>query len=235
MKRIETATHAGEADCSRLIKAGREIVSGVHRVSGREAWAHLWRCMAWEINLKEDRSTRPDYTRFDEAQTEAAKAFALELAELEMREPADYAGAIYMALGFNDQKDKGQVFTPRSACDFIVQSTYENRKAAGVEIGGVGHPWLDPCVGSGAFPLAVLRLQKREKLKKPIYMVMNDLDPLCADMSFVQYTYAGGIGQVHTGDFLATKPDGHMDTPLTHIALITSIALAIAEKETDHV
>lgn len=231
MKRIETTTHAGDADCSRLIKAGREIVSGVHRVSGREAWAHLWRCMAWEINLKEDRSTRPDYTRFDEAQTEAAKAFALELAELEMREPADYAGAIYMALGFNDQKDKGQVFTPRSACDFIVQSTYENRKAAGVEIGGVDHPWLDPCVGGGAFPLAVLRLQKREKLKKPIYMVMNDLDPLCADMAFVQYTYAGGIGQVHTGDFLATKPDGQMHTPLTHISLITSVAIAAEERE----
>ena len=64
---------------------------------------------------------------------------------------------------------------------------------------------------------------------------MNDLDPVCADMAFVQYTYAGGIGQVHTGDFLRMKPDGHMDTPLTHIALITSIALAIAEKETDHV
>lgn len=232
MKRIETATHAGEADCSRLIKAGREIVSGVHRVSGREAWAHLWRCMAWEINLKEDRSTRPDYSRFDEAQVEAAKAFALELAELEWKEPGDYAGAIFMAMGFNDQKSKGQVFTPRSAADFIVMSTYNALRDQGKPIGGVGNPWLDPCVGGGAFPLAVLRLQKREKLKKPIYMVMNDLDPLCADMAFVQYTYAGGIGQVHTGDFLATKSDGQMHTPLTHISLITSVAIAAEGKET---
>ena len=37
MKRIETATQAGDADCAKLIKAAREIVSGVHRVSGRKA------------------------------------------------------------------------------------------------------------------------------------------------------------------------------------------------------
>lgn len=112
MKRIDTATHAGDADCSKLIKAGREIVSGVHRVSGREAWAHLWRCLAWELNVLEAGKTKPDYTRFDDTQIDATKAFALELAIREGEDPADYAGAIYMQLGFNDPKAKGQIFTP---------------------------------------------------------------------------------------------------------------------------
>lgn len=229
MKPIEMNTHAGELDCSKLVKAAREIVSGVHRVSGREAWAHLWRCLAWELNVLEDGKTRPDYRRFDDAQIEATKAFAIELAILEGKDPADYAGAIYMHLGFNDPKAKGQIFTPRAAADFIVRSTYETMKDAGKPIGGVDHPWLDPCVGGGAFPLAVLRLQKTEKIR-PIYVVMNDLDPLCVDMAFVQFSYAGGLGQAHTGDFLATATDGRMNTPCTHMTIATSIALTLTEK-----
>lgn len=229
MKRIEATTHAGEADCAKLIKAAREIVSGVHRVSGRDAWAHLWRCLAWELNMLEAGKTKPDYTRFDDTQIDATKTFALELAKLEGKDPADYAGAIYMQLGFNDPKAKGQIFTPRAIADFIVASTYEEMKSEGKQIGGLGNPWLDPCVGSGAFPLAVLRLQKREKLR-PIYVVMNDLDPLCVDMAFVQFSYAGGMGQAHTGDFLATSADGRMNTPCTHMTIATSIALTLAEE-----
>ena len=228
MKHIDTVTHAGELDCSKLIKAAREIISGVHRVSGREAWAHLWRCLAWELNVLEDCKTRPDYRRFDAAQIEATKAFAIELATLEGEDPADYAGAIYMQLGFNDPKAKGQIFTPRAIADFIVRSTYEELKTEGKPIGTIAHPWLDPCVGGGAFPLAVLRLQKAEKIR-PIYVVMNDLDPLCVDMAFVQFSYAGGLGQAHTGDFLATAADGRMNTPCTHMTIATSIALTLAE------
>lgn len=67
--------------------------------------------------------------------------------------------------------------------------------------------------------------------------MMNDLDPLCVDMAFVQFSYAGGLGQAHTGDFLATAADGHMRTPCTHMTIATSIALTLAEKnrkEPDH-
>lgn len=208
-----------------LKAAAAAVIDGAHAVSGREAWALLWRILAHEINALESGSQRPDISRFDADQIKAGQAFAYHLAVLLASDPRDYAGEIYMDKRFANAK-LGQVFTPTCAAGFIVTSVAERikEKNGGKLPTGVNHPWFDPCCGSGAFPLAVIRHTRREGIP-PVYVAMNDVDPLCADMCFVQFSYAGGLGEMHTGDFLrmpSRKESGEAVTladlpPLTHM------------------
>lgn len=197
-----------------LTRCAGMVIDGSHAVNGREAWALLWRILAHELNALEGRAQRPDIGRFDDRQIRAGQAFAFHLANLLAKDPQDYAGLIYMDKRFANAK-LGQVFTPSCAADFIVRSTAEAIKERhdGKLPTGPDHPWFDPCCGSGAFPLAVLRLTRAEKLP-PVYVVANDLDPLCADMCFVQFSYAGGIGEVHTGDFMRVPSREESGKPL---------------------
>ncbi len=208
-----------------LTRCAGMVIDTSHAVNGREAWALLWRILAHEINALESGAQRPDVSRFDALQIRAGRAFATHLAVLLAADPKDYAGLIYMDKRFANAK-LGQVFTPSCAADFIVASVAEAIKERhdGKLPTGPNHPWFDPCCGSGAFPLAVLRYTRANGLD-PIYVAMNDIDPLCADMAFVQYSYAGGIGEVHTGDFLrmpSQKDSGEAVKladlpPLTHM------------------
>lgn len=212
-----------------LLGDAETIVSYDHPIHGRPAWALLWRQLAHEINDIEDAQKAPDIlAKFDDAQIKASKDFATTLALAQQAHPTDYAGALYQGLGFAHAKGKaGQVFTPRAIADFIARSTYDAQLAQGKDFSGLGQSWLDPCCGSGAFPLAILRLLRAEKLKPGVYLVMNDLDPVCADMAFVQFSYAGGYGQVHTGDFL--RDAGGIQSPVSHLTVWSRLWLRLAE------
>ena len=200
-----------------MLEAADEVVGDGHAISGHEAWAHLWACLAHEINAVASPTAAPDPARFDAAQVEAAKTFARLLAEELEAEPLDYAGAIFMGLSFNSRV---QIFTPREVVDFMIGSIVDAKRAKGERIGGLSAPWCDPCVGGGAFPLGVLRAAKKHGFEEPVWMVTNDLDPLCCDMAFVQYSYSGGLGEGHRGDFFTCHPAGDVRSlPLSHLSL----------------
>lgn len=205
----------GHLDALRpMLEAANEVCADSHALQGREAWDLLWACLAHEINVMGTRKDAPDRTRFDATQVEAIKSFANMLAQELAVEPLDYAGTIFMGLSFNNSV---QIFTPREIVDYMVGSVIEDKLKNGDPIGGLAFPWLDPCVGGGAFPLGVLRATKKYGIEKPIWMVMNDLDLTCCDMAFVQYSYAGGLGEMHRGDFLRTRDI--REYPITHISL----------------
>lgn len=207
-----------------LARCAAMVISGAHAVNGREAWALLWRILAHEINGLESGAQRPDVGRFDAEQIRAGQAFAYHLAALLAKEPRDYVGEIYMSKSFANAK-LGQVFTPPCAAEFVAASVGDALIARDGElVTSPAHPWFDPCSGSGVFTLAALRYTRSRGLD-PVYMIANDIDPLCADMTFVQMAYAGGVGEVHTGDFLRMpKPEESGDAvrivdlpPLTHM------------------
>lgn len=206
-----------------LLAHANAFLSSDWRVSGREAWRLLWRCLAAEVNVLE--RARPDARAlFEPGQIEHGQAFARALMEAMDAEPYDYAGAIYMGLAFNDSKRKGQVFTPPHVVDMMTRSCLDHAREDGTPVGGPGRPWLDPCVGSGAFPIGAMRLFRRGECPR-LWFEMNDLDPLCADMAFVQYTYAGGLGAVHTGDFLAAGDVYAIEA--THASMASILTLRV--------
>lgn len=207
-----------------LTRCAEMVISPSHAVNGREAWALLWRILAHEINGLESGAQRPDVGRFDGEQVRAGRAFATHLARLLAKSPRDYVGEIYMTKSFANAR-LGQVFTPPCAAEFVAVSVADALMARDGElVTSPAHPWFDPCSGSGAFPMAALRYTRSRGLD-PVYMIANDIDPLCADMTFVQMAYAGAVGEVHTGDFLRMpKPDESGDAvriadlpPLTHM------------------
>lgn len=207
-----------------LARCAALVIDASHAVNGREAWALLWRILAHEINALESGAQRPDVGRFDAEQIRAGQAFAHHLAALIAKNPRDYVGEIYMTKRFANAR-LGQVFTPPCAAEFVAASVGDALLARDGELTtSPAHPWFDPCSGAGAFPLAALRFTRARGLD-PVYMIANDIDPLCADMTFVQMAYAGAVGEVHTGDFLRMpKPEESGDAvrvcdlpPLTHM------------------
>ncbi len=194
-------------------------------------WRELWRNLAWELNDLEGEATRPDRSAIAAERMEAGKAFAKALCDTLAEHPVDIAGALYMGLGLNDGKGKGQIFTPCAIVDNMIESCLEEALRGEKSPNG-GKPvhlqnWLDPCVGAGAFPLGILRACRKRGIRQP-WIVCNDLDPVCADMAFVQITYAGGLCEVHTGDFLSGIDLVHgLTTPLTHITTVARMKLLL--------
>lgn len=186
--------------------AALAFTSPVYRVHGRAAWALVFKRLAWELD--EVPHEEPDVLeKMGAEQREHVKAFAKNLHLALREEPKDVAGELYMQMGWNDTRNE-QVFTPNVVARFMTRSVLEYKMDQGeLTKDGPYIRCLDPFVGSGCFPLATLYVMNEKGIPYgQVFMEMNDIDPHCCDMAFVQFAYAGGFGRVFNEDAFRHNP-----------------------------
>lgn len=186
--------------------AALAFTSPVYSVNGREAWALVFKRLAWELD--EVQHEKPDVIeKMGEEQLAQAKAFAENLHLALREEPQDVAGELYMQMRWNDTRNE-QIFTPNVVARFMASSVLEYKIDQGeLTKNGPYIRCLDPFVGSGCLPLAALYVLNEKGIPYgQVFMEMNDIDPLCCDMAFVQLAYAGGFGRVFNEDTFRHDP-----------------------------
>ena len=103
--------------------AALAFTSPVYRVNGREAWALVFKRLAWELD--EVPHEKPCILeKMGAEQIEQVKAFAENLHLALREEPQDVAGEIYMHMGWNDTRNE-QIFTPNVVARFMARSVLE--------------------------------------------------------------------------------------------------------------
>ena len=114
----------------------------------------------------------------------------------------DFLGDLYMNLNLSSSH-KGQFFTPYSLCQCMAQmnvaeviQTIEKKGWANV---------LDPCCGAGALFIAFANECKLKGVnyQTDLFFVAQDIDPVVADMCYIQMSLLGMAGYVVVGDSLS--------------------------------
>ena len=101
--------------------AALAFTSPVYSVNGREAWALVFKRLAWELD--EVPHEKPDVLeKMGEEQLAQVKAFAENLHLVLREEPQDVAGEIYMQMRWNNTNNE-QIFTPNVVARFMARST----------------------------------------------------------------------------------------------------------------
>lgn len=139
--------------------------------------------------------TRGDFDSLD--------AFREEL----LTERRDLLGAAFMALKANDAKGKAQVFTPTFLARDMSKLALEGM-LANLPANRAGYYTVnDPACGSGAFAIAMdymAEMMRPDHL--PIYYVLNDIDPFCCRMAFIQCALLGIHAIIACSDALDHRP-----------------------------
>lgn len=100
----------------------------------------------------------------------------------------DFFGEIYQTItsGYKSQK-MGQFFTPAPVCDMIARSIIGDKITSGQTVN-------DPACGSSRMLLAAHGLTIYNG--KRLYLVAQDVDPMCCKMSVLNFIFHGCEGEV---------------------------------------
>lgn len=142
----------------------------------------------------------------DEAYDDILYGFGdgLEAFREELRaERRDLLGAAFMALKANDAKGKAQVFTPTFLARDMAKVALEAMLAKPPANRAGHYMAYDPACGAGAFAIAMDCVAGEMSLEHlPIYYVLNDLDPFCCRMAFLQCALLDLPALIACSDFL---------------------------------
>lgn len=137
------------------------------------------------------------------------EALAVLVRELE-REPRDFLGDVYQALGMADKDFAGQCFTPMPICHLMA-----NMVLGDAEPDPSNRLTLsEPCVGGGAMAIAAVELLKKKGFG-PLNFFLHgtDISSTCFHMAYIQLTLLGIPAVITRGNSLwPTDDDTHAPT-----------------------
>lgn len=127
-------------------------------------------------------------------------------------EEKDFLGGIYQCLNMGSNR-LSQFFTPQDISDSLVQLTLQ----PGIKPGKVT-TILDPCCGSGVMLISAANEVKRqdEKNIEHVLLIGQDIDSLCAHITFIQLSLLGVPAIVKCGDSLIDEVIWHRETLWYH-------------------
>ena len=124
----------------------------------------------------------------------------------------DFLGHIYEKEGFCDQKFGGQFFTPWELGRAMARLTFKNVRKIRAPVITLS----EPCCGSGRLVLACTEYMRELKIDpaRRIWVDAVDSDIVCAQMTYIQMTFAGVPGIVRHGNSLhLTQQDAAVTAP----------------------
>lgn len=127
--------------------------------------------------------------------------------------PHDFLGEVFMS---NDMGSsyRGQFFTPQHICDFMAKITLFDI------VGALKHKEFvsvnEPASGAGAMIISVVKefIELGLNHSKQLYVVAQDVDPICADMAYLQLSLLGVPAHVILGNTLAMTQERVLATPV---------------------
>lgn len=133
-----------------------------------------------------------------------SEAFAILTDALEAR-PHDFLGSVFMALGANDAKFRGQCFTPPAVCDMMAAMTVHDLRPKRPNSDRT--VWInEPCCGGGQMILSVFNhLVDNGWGPRDFHFVATDVDWRCFAMAYVQTTLCDVPCVVEHGNTLSLE------------------------------
>jgi type I restriction-modification system DNA methylase subunit len=129
-------------------------------------------------------------------------------------EEKDFLGGIYQHLNMGNKK-LSQHFTPQRISDAMAEITLQPEvKPKPGKVTTI----LDPCCGSGVMLISavkVLKMQSEKNIEHALF-VGQDIDTLCAHMTFIQLSLLGVPAIVKCGDTLSGEVIWYRETLWYH-------------------
>jgi len=120
----------------------------------------------------------------------------------------DFLGSVYMEMNMGN-KNSAQFFTPRALSDICAKMTFQFTKesfAAKYPAYGISRPRFtvnDPCIGGGSMLISIVQcLREVDAHPRQWWFEAIDVDPMCAQMAFIQLSLLGAPGVVYVGNTL---------------------------------
>lgn len=132
--------------------------------------------------------------------------------------PCDFLGSVFMQLELGD-KYRGQFFTPWPIASMMAQMNFQG---AGQKLRS--QPFItlyEPASGAGCMALsfAAVMAEKGWSPGEHLWVTAVDIDPLAADMAFIQLSLNGIPAQVRTANALNDEPPQRiLHTPMHYVA-----------------
>lgn len=126
---------------------------------------------------------------------------------LELNPEQDFLGELYMRLKLGDHW-KGQFFTPYHISQFMAEISLQNMDQ---QIENQGYISVcDPTCGAGSLLIAAANKAKQSKynFQKTVFFVGMDIDPIVAQMCYIQLSLLGCAGYICIGNSLSNPLNG---------------------------
>ena len=129
----------------------------------------------------------------------------------------DFLGGVFMELGLGSS-EMGQFFTPYPLARLIASLTAGDEQQQQLKT----CPWItlsEPTSGAGGMVIAFaeVMLQRGLNPAEQLLVTATDIDPLAADMTFIQLSLLGIPAIVNTGNSLALTVNRTRCTPVWYI------------------
>lgn len=129
----------------------------------------------------------------------------------------DFLGGVFMELGLGSN-EMGQFFTPYPLARLIASLTAGDEQQQQLKT----CPWItlsEPTSGAGGMVIAFaeVMLQRGLNPAEQLLVTATDIDPLAADMTFIQLSLLGIPAIVNTGNSLALTVTSTRYTPVWYI------------------
>nr|WP_159465730.1 N-6 DNA methylase [Scandinavium goeteborgense] len=131
--------------------------------------------------------------------------------------PCDFLGSVFMQLELGD-KYRGQFFTPWPVAYMMAQMNFTGTGRKLREQPFV--TFYEPACGAGCMALsfAAVMEEKGWNPDEHLWVMVVDIDPLAADMAFIQLSLNGIPAQVRTANALTDAPPRRiLHTPMHHV------------------
>ncbi len=136
---------------------------------------------------------------------------------LEQNPRQDFLGTLYMNLDFGNDWT-GQFFTPWSVSEMMARMLFDENPQKRIDEQGY-ITVNDPACGAGCMLLAFAQLLLNEykiNYQQSVLFTGQDLDPVVAQMCYIQLSLLGCPGYVVIGDTLARPTEGSALLPAVH-------------------
>lgn len=145
--------------------------------------------------------------------------------------PHDFLGEAYMANDLGNS-NRGQFFTPQPICDLMAKMQMSTTDETIEKKGFItAH---EPACGAGATIIGLYNamIEAKYNPQKQLYVEAIDLDPICADMAYIQLSLLAVPAKILTGDSLRWQFTRQLYTPMYFMDLWEH-KLRRAEREGD--
>ena len=186
-----------------------------------EVWEDVITAIACFINISVDHFPKHLHSRAGKLEQCVKRIGGLEpLSELllcitntlELNPEQDFLGELYMRLKLGDHW-KGQFFTPYHISQFMAEVSLQNMDQQVESKGYVSV--CDPTCGAGSLLIAVANKAKQSKynFQKTVFFVGMDIDPIVAQMCYIQLSLLGCAGYICIGNSLTDSLSGNVLSP----------------------
>lgn len=181
-----------------------------------EVWEDVMTAIACFINISIDRTPKHFQSRSKKLEQCVKRIGGMEsLSELllcitdalELNPEQDFLGELYMRLKLGDHW-KGQFFTPYHISQFMAEISLQNMDQ---QIESKGYISVcDPTCGAGSLLIAAANKAKQSKynFQKTVFFVGMDIDPIVAQMCYIQLSLLGCAGYICIGNSLSNPLNG---------------------------